>query len=162
MKMQNIENRCYKTGKYTVCGRVRVSFSPKILQAGAVKGLILTTTQDQRRACACMLVGTEPFPYSFTLPQLLFPISPRPDSDEAAAGAGENWNSPSAFLISSSSISGRIYINITILLVAWPTCSVVNVLLHVTYILFKPISLKNGEIFFLLFFFVETKTGFVY
>ena len=75
--------------------------------------------------------------------------------------AREKWKSPSAFLISSSSISGRTYINVTILLVAWPICSVVNVLLHVTYILFKPISLKNGD-FFYIFFFVETKTGFVY
>ena len=31
---------CYRTGKYTVCRRVRAFFSPEILQAGAVKGLI--------------------------------------------------------------------------------------------------------------------------
>ena len=30
---------CYWTGKYTVCRRVRASFSPEVLQAGAVKGL---------------------------------------------------------------------------------------------------------------------------
>ena len=29
----------YRTGKYIVCGRVRASFSPKILRAAAVKGL---------------------------------------------------------------------------------------------------------------------------
>ena len=29
------------TGKYTVYGRVRASFSPEILQVGAVKGLIM-------------------------------------------------------------------------------------------------------------------------
>ena len=29
-----------RAGKYTVCSRVRVSFSPEILQAGAVKGLM--------------------------------------------------------------------------------------------------------------------------
>ena len=29
---------CYRTGKYTVCRRVRVSFSPEILHAGTVKG----------------------------------------------------------------------------------------------------------------------------
>ena len=31
----------HRTGTYTVCKRVRASFSPEILQAGAVKGLIL-------------------------------------------------------------------------------------------------------------------------
>ena len=40
MKTQNIESRCYRTGKYTVCMRVSASFSQEILQAGAVKGLI--------------------------------------------------------------------------------------------------------------------------
>ena len=35
------ESRRYKTGKYTVCRRVPASFSPQILQAGAVKGLII-------------------------------------------------------------------------------------------------------------------------
>ena len=39
MKTHIIENRCYMTGKYTVCRRVRASFSPEVLQAGAVKGL---------------------------------------------------------------------------------------------------------------------------
>ena len=33
------EDRCYRTGKYTACRRVRASFSPEIVQAGAVKGL---------------------------------------------------------------------------------------------------------------------------
>ena len=32
---------CYRTGKYTVCRRVRASFSPEILQARAVMGLIV-------------------------------------------------------------------------------------------------------------------------
>ena len=40
IKTHSIESRCYSTGKYTVCRRVRVSFSPEILQALAVKGLI--------------------------------------------------------------------------------------------------------------------------
>ena len=31
---------CYKTRKYTVCRRICASFSPEILQAGAVKGLL--------------------------------------------------------------------------------------------------------------------------
>jgi len=31
---------CYRTGKYTLCRRVCASFSPEILQAGAVTGLI--------------------------------------------------------------------------------------------------------------------------
>ena len=30
---------CYRTAKYTICRRVRATFSPEILQAGAVKGL---------------------------------------------------------------------------------------------------------------------------
>ena len=30
---------CYRTGKGTVCRRVRTLFSPESLQAGAVKGL---------------------------------------------------------------------------------------------------------------------------
>ena len=30
----------YRTGRYTVCRRVCASFSPDVLQAGAVKGLI--------------------------------------------------------------------------------------------------------------------------
>ena len=39
IKTHGTESRCYRTGKYTVCRRVRVSFSPEILQALAVKGL---------------------------------------------------------------------------------------------------------------------------
>ena len=39
IKMHNIESRCYRTGKYTVCRQVHVSFSPEILPAAAVKGL---------------------------------------------------------------------------------------------------------------------------
>ena len=39
IKTHSIESRCYRTGKYIVCKRVRASFSPDILQAGAVKGL---------------------------------------------------------------------------------------------------------------------------
>ena len=37
--MHNIESRSYWTGKYTVRWRVCASFSPEIVQAGAVKGL---------------------------------------------------------------------------------------------------------------------------
>ena len=40
MKTCNTENRCHRTGKYTVCRRVRASFSPEILQAVAVKELM--------------------------------------------------------------------------------------------------------------------------
>ena len=40
MKTHSIESGCYRTGKHTVCRRVRAAFSPDILQAGAVKGLI--------------------------------------------------------------------------------------------------------------------------
>ena len=32
----------HRSGKYTVCRLVRAAFSPEILQAGAVKGLIRT------------------------------------------------------------------------------------------------------------------------
>jgi len=39
MKTQNIERRCYRTGKYTVCRRVPASFNPEVLQAVAVLGL---------------------------------------------------------------------------------------------------------------------------
>ena len=39
IEMCGIENRCYRTRKYTVCRGIRASFSPEILQAGAVKGL---------------------------------------------------------------------------------------------------------------------------
>ena len=38
---RKIKYLCYRTGRYTVCGRIRASFSPEILQAGAVKGLTL-------------------------------------------------------------------------------------------------------------------------
>ena len=41
IKTYSIESRCYRTGKYTVCRRVYESFSPEILQAEAVKGLML-------------------------------------------------------------------------------------------------------------------------
>ena len=41
---------CYRTGKYTVCRRVRASFSPEILQVGAVKGLIITEIHAKREA----------------------------------------------------------------------------------------------------------------
>ena len=40
MNMQNIESRCYRTRKYTVCRRVHATFSPDVLQAVKVKGLI--------------------------------------------------------------------------------------------------------------------------
>ena len=40
---------CYRTGKYTVCRRVRASFSPEILQAVAVKGLIVRGGGSQKR-----------------------------------------------------------------------------------------------------------------
>jgi len=39
IKTYSIESRCYRTGKYTVCRRVRTSFGQEILQAGAMKGL---------------------------------------------------------------------------------------------------------------------------
>ena len=39
IEAHSIESRCYRSGKCTVCRRVRAAFSPEILQAGAVKGL---------------------------------------------------------------------------------------------------------------------------
>ena len=41
----------YRTGKYTVCRSVRPSFNPEILQAGAVKGLIVLC-----RVWSCMKI----------------------------------------------------------------------------------------------------------
>ena len=43
---------CYRTGKYTVCRRVRASFSPEILQAGEVKGLMQIFVCDRFGAVA--------------------------------------------------------------------------------------------------------------
>ena len=42
---------CYRTGKYTVCRRVRAAYSPDILQAGVVKGLNLSSNLP---ACSAM------------------------------------------------------------------------------------------------------------
>ena len=39
IKTDSTENRCYRTGIYTVCRRARAPFSSDILQAGAVKWL---------------------------------------------------------------------------------------------------------------------------
>ena len=39
IETRSIASRCYRSGKCTVCRRVRASFSPENLQAGAVKGL---------------------------------------------------------------------------------------------------------------------------
>ena len=50
METHSNQNRCYRTGKYTVCRRVRASFSPEILQAGAVKGLIYLLDASARGA----------------------------------------------------------------------------------------------------------------
>ena len=43
IETHTIESRCYRSGTYTVCRRVRAFFSPEILQAVAVKGLILSS-----------------------------------------------------------------------------------------------------------------------
>ena len=39
IKAHSIENRCCRTGRYTVCRRIHAFFCPEILQAGAVKGI---------------------------------------------------------------------------------------------------------------------------
>ena len=46
VKTHSVENICYRTGIITVCRRVRAPFSPDILQAGAVKGLIGASEQN--------------------------------------------------------------------------------------------------------------------
>ena len=43
---RTIGNRCYRTGKYTVCRRVPASFNQDILQAGAVKESIVNANQS--------------------------------------------------------------------------------------------------------------------
>ena len=51
IKMHSIESRCivgHRTGKYTVCRHICTSFSPKTLQAGAVKGLRLVRSSENR------------------------------------------------------------------------------------------------------------------
>ena len=51
IKMHSIESRCivgHMTRKYTVCRRICTSFSLKILQAGAVKGLRLVRGSENR------------------------------------------------------------------------------------------------------------------
>ena len=40
IKTHTLKVDCYRTGKYTLCRRVRAYSSPEILQAGAVKGLM--------------------------------------------------------------------------------------------------------------------------
>ena len=46
---------CHRTGKYTVCRHVRASFSPDILQAGAVEGVraIVFKTVKTLKTLAC-------------------------------------------------------------------------------------------------------------
>ena len=48
IETQSSESRCYRSEKYTVCRHVRASFNPEILQAGAVKGLIIMTQHNLR------------------------------------------------------------------------------------------------------------------
>ena len=48
IKTHRTENRCYRTGNYTVCKRVPASSSLEVLQAGEVKGL---NTSKERIKC---------------------------------------------------------------------------------------------------------------
>ena len=62
IKTHSTESRCYRTGKYTVRRRVRISFSPEILQVSAVKGLTISCsrtlfTAKVRSQTAGMLVS---------------------------------------------------------------------------------------------------------
>ena len=50
---------CYRSGKYTVCRRFSASLSPEILQAGAVKGLILDRNETRESAVCSRLGGRE-------------------------------------------------------------------------------------------------------
>ena len=50
---------CYRTGKYTVCRRIRASLSPEISQAGAVKGLNISEPElifmdNERKELVCL------------------------------------------------------------------------------------------------------------
>ena len=56
IERHSIGSRWYRTGKYTVCRRVRASFSPEILQAGAVKGLSIGLWSLLRRGPVSVLV----------------------------------------------------------------------------------------------------------
>ena len=48
-KTHSTENKCYRTGKYTVCRRVSALFSPEILLARAAKRLISYSIQVSAR-----------------------------------------------------------------------------------------------------------------
>ena len=74
--MYSIENRCYRTGKYTVCRCVHASFSSEILHAGAVKGLmdVLGSFVDNALAWALawqpeltLTFSQKQFPYQFNI-----------------------------------------------------------------------------------------------
>ena len=62
---------CYRTGKYTVCRRVSASFSPEILQAGAVKGFMARSTILQLCACAKIGLKVNKKTWCFTPSQLV-------------------------------------------------------------------------------------------
>ena len=47
----------YRTGKYTVCRRVRVSFSPEILQFEAVNGLMAVGRNENCTVSDFVVVG---------------------------------------------------------------------------------------------------------
>ena len=48
IKTDNVEKKCYRIEKYTLCRCVCASFSPDILQARAEKGLIPKQTKTYR------------------------------------------------------------------------------------------------------------------
>ena len=48
---------CYRTGKYTLCRRVRVSFSPEILQFEAVNGLMAVGRNENCTVSDFVVVG---------------------------------------------------------------------------------------------------------
>ena len=61
-----------RAGKYTLCRRVRASFSPEILQAGAVKGLLcvalFATEAVQTFLVSLGHTGLRPSPTTIDLP----------------------------------------------------------------------------------------------
>ena len=67
IKTHSIDNRCHRIRKNTVCRCVRASFSPNILQAGAVKGLTKHDPPPKKRVTNCCM----------SLIALLLPMGPR-------------------------------------------------------------------------------------
>ena len=97
-KTHRIKNRYYRTGKYTVFRRVRASFSPEILQAGAVKGLI-TSWQLLVLRCGCQDIKIQ------LLICQLHRVSSGPRSETARGKVSIFWDTNHKFHRQSYSVS---------------------------------------------------------